>query len=111
LHTHRNKGRREHYVSPTTAAYATITTKFTPPPLLSLLLLLLLLAAAAASQVAALVRSFPSEGAKEKGWRLVYSLTRDGASSSTLVEACAAHATYVLAVEDSWGYVFGASFR
>jgi len=61
-------------------------------------------------QVAALVRSFPSEAARDKGWRQVYSLTKHGASATTLVESCGQHASYVLVVEDSWGYVFGACF-
>ena len=61
-------------------------------------------------QVAALHRALPSAALREKGWRLAYSLTRDGASSATLLAACASHATHLLVVEDSWGYVFGASF-
>ena len=60
--------------------------------------------------VASLVRAMPAPLLKERSWTCVYSLVRDGACAATLLDACGHHATYVLAVEDSWGYVFGACF-
>jgi len=56
------------------------------------------------------VHALPSPALRDKAWNLVFSLTRDGASAATLMAACQHHATYLLAVEDSYSYVFGASF-
>lgn len=60
--------------------------------------------------VAALVFAMPSPLLKERAWNCVYSLVRDGACCATLMKSCRHHATYLLVVEDSWGYVFGASW-
>jgi len=61
-------------------------------------------------QIAAIVHALPSPALRDKAWNLVFSLTRDGASAATLMSACQHHATYLLVVEDSYSYVFGASF-
>jgi hypothetical protein len=60
--------------------------------------------------VAALAHALPSPALRDKAWHLAFRLTRDGASAATLVAACAHHATYLLVVEDSYSYVFGAAF-
>jgi hypothetical protein len=60
--------------------------------------------------VAALIHAMPSPLLKERAWNCVYSLDRDGACCATLMDSCRHHATYLLTVEDSWGYVFGASW-
>jgi len=45
-----------------------------------------------------------------KNWSLIYSIARDGASLYTLMYACILERkshSYLIVIEDSWGYVFG----
>lgn len=68
-----------------------------------------------------LVGSWLTQSFSLSTWRLVYSLRNNGASLETLLSNCSAHkgqhgmymtssraSAYIVLVEDSWGYVFGA---
>ena len=43
-----------------------------------------------------------------RSWQMTYSLIRDGAALTTLADSASRQLSYLLVVEDSWGYVFGA---
>lgn len=66
------------------------------------------------SQVKEIIQWLPKSVANN-AWTLSYSLRRDGASLESLMALCAVtdrggrpvHSSYILLIEDSWGYIFG----